>query len=815
MKLLDTVKRDVKLSLKTIRFEFPRFLCFFAVLFLLQGLFCSILTLYSNNDRTQLAYLESEYRAPNGALYHLKLLGCNETQRAILHNIDMDQEEDNKVFTLLGADITQTSDGSRRQYDLYIRFESDVEESYHSFRNQYKTALSEVGPYNESPTLLLSYRLEQVADRAVLILQLSLVVVLGALAVWVLHTIMTNHYKFTYGVYMSFGANFLRLFRTSIWEMVWSALFTWLPAVGVANLICWLLFQKSGLDFSISIGVCLLTLLISLLTVGISVFASIKAVSRKPPVQHLIADDNSNLIRSPRHSASLVGSTFPGGIGRLSFARFGKYSARLLSTALSFAMLFVALITIGDCYQRMLEVPAPLYQVDFYVPSYFPDSEEDSEEESKDAAPETGDEAVPDTTEPPKTEEQEGEKDETEWIDYSIYGYTAEMQQAFSQIPHLGTILKSCYYPARGIRSHVRFDESAAKMGSGGVSFSSNGVDWRYQINVDYQSLDEEIIASFAYLGYGVEGSLESVLTEPNTIAVTDSFMGAVQFDWEIGDVIYIAKVAEPLSSAITVEQEMMYVTDNDKLLLAYLNQCNFEYTAYTVGAIISDLPTQENWSIFLNGQDFETVTGYAPLYESIKIFAKPNVTETEEAEIYQWLQKASLVYDDISVIDLHTRLSKQIDENKNYTGVFTLFAAVLLLVSVIVWLISQILFYYKRRGEFELYLAIGAPLAGIRKLFFQDALLYAGVSAGIFALLAWPISWIIHRAIGYVTIFIGGDMLASFELPVLAYLIGIAVSALCGFVCTMLPYYTYKKQGSPLHRGPSETSRQEETVNE
>ena len=35
MKLSDAIKRDIVLSLKTVRFEFPRFLSFFAVLFLL------------------------------------------------------------------------------------------------------------------------------------------------------------------------------------------------------------------------------------------------------------------------------------------------------------------------------------------------------------------------------------------------------------------------------------------------------------------------------------------------------------------------------------------------------------------------------------------------------------------------------------------------------------------------------------------------------------------------------------------------------------------------------------------------------------
>lgn len=814
MKLHDTVKRDMKLSLKTIRFEFPRFLCFFVVLFLLQGLFCSILTLYTNNQRTQLTYLESEYRTATGELYHLKLLGCNETQRAILHNIDMDQDEGQEIFTLLGADITQTADGSLRQYDLYIRFEKNVEESYQTFRARYELALSEEGPYTEAPTLLLSYELEQAETRAVLILQLALVVGLGALAVWVLHTIMTNHYKFSYGVYMSFGADFLRLFRTAIWEMVWAAVFTWLPAVAVSNLICWLLFRRSELGFSVSVGGCLLTLLISLFTVGISVFAGIKTVSRKPPVRLLIADDNSNLIHSPRHSASLAGATFPGGVGRLSFKRFGKYTLRLLGTALSFAMLFVAIVTLGICYRRMLDSPRPLYRVDFDIPTYVaPSTEEDdgkSEDESDSSADPNG---ANDSAEGGSSESDED--GEEVYIDYASYGYTDAYSEVFAEIPHLGTILKESVYPARALHSHIRFDESAAKFGAGGVSLSQNGTDWRYQINVDYQSLDDEIIRAFGYLGYGVEGSLQSVLTDPHTVAVTDSFMGAVKFDWEIGDVIYVAKIAEPFSAAKTVEQSMLYVTDVDQILLAYLNACNYEYEAYTIGAILSNMPTEDSWSVFFNADEYKAVTGYEPVYESVKIYAKAGITEAQEAEMYEWLRKAALVYDNLSVTDLQTRLSVQIDENKNYFGVFTLLAVVLLVISAIVWLISQILFYSKRRSEFELYLAIGAPLASIRKLFLQDALLYAGIGAGLFALLAPPVSWVIHRMIGYVTILLGGDMLASFELPVAAYLIGIAVCGLCGFISTMIPYLSYLHKGSPLHREPSENSPQEDMVNE
>ena len=157
----------------------------------------------------------------------------------------------------------------------------------------------------------------------------------------------------------------------------------------------------------------------------------------------------------------------------------------------------------------------------------------------------------------------------------------------------------------------------------------------------------------------------------------------------------------------------------------------------------------------------------------------------------------------------------RQIEANKNYSGIFTMFAWVLLTISPMIWVFSQILFYYKRRQEFDLYLAIGSTMSALRKLMLQDAIRYASISAGLFLLLAPPVSLMVHRAIGFVTALLGGDMLASFQLPWLAYLAGALISAACGFVSTMIPWFTYQKQDTPLRKGASENLPKEETVHE
>lgn len=804
MKLSDAIKRDIVLSLKTVRFEFPRFLSFFAVLFLLQALFCSIFSLYANNDRTQLTYLQDQYRTLSGSVYHLKLLGCNADQRALIHNLDVEQDDENEIFTLLGADITSTEDGAQRRYDLYIQFQGNVEEAYQLFRARYQTAIEEAGNYVEAKTLLLDYEMDRTANQAILILQLAMVVGFGALAVWVLHTIMTNHYKFTYGVYLSFGANFVRLFRTAIWEMVWAALFTWLPAVIVANLLCWGIFSQTGLVYQVNFPALIVTLFISLFTVGISVFASLKTVSRKPPVQLLVADDNSNLIHSPRRSQHLLGKNFPRDLGWLFLGRYWKYVTRLLAMTLSFAMIFVGGITLADCYQRMIHNPRPLYQVVFDIPDAWVDYDPSQDQES------------PQTEEQEESEEEE--KEEVPAIDYASMGYTDEVSKLFAEFPHLGVVYKESYYPARGIRSHVLANEKRVSLGAGGISISGprSANKLRAMLNVNYQAMDEEVINAFEFLDYSVEGDLSSVLTQENTIAVTDGFLGANQFNWKIGDTIQIGlPTPETLKKIKSEEEEMIFVTNQTQLLQFYYNAGEYEYQTFTVGAIISDFPTDENWSIFLSPSSYKSVTGYEPIYENLAVYAKKGATEEEEQELYDYLRKAEFVYNNMSVIDLNTRDARQIEINKNYSGIFTMFAWVLLTISPMIWVFSQILFYYKRRQEFDLYLAIGSTMEAIRKLMVQDALRYAGISAGLFLLLAPPVSLLVHRVIRFVTAFVGGDQLASFQLPWLAYLAGALICAGCGFVSTMIPWYTYQKQDSPLRRRAEKNPTKEETVHE
>ena len=63
---------------------------------------------------------------------------------------------------------------------------------------------------------------------------LAALLAVGVVIILLLYNIRINHFKFTYGIYMSYGADFRKLFSTSIWEIIAVSTVTFLPAAAAS-----------------------------------------------------------------------------------------------------------------------------------------------------------------------------------------------------------------------------------------------------------------------------------------------------------------------------------------------------------------------------------------------------------------------------------------------------------------------------------------------------------------------------------------------------------------------------------------------------
>ena len=119
-----------------------------------------------------------------------------------------------------------------------------------------------------------------------------------------------------------------------------SALFTW----GISSL----LYGGYGISSVWGIWSVIKVLIMNLIVVVAGVFLPMKFVSLKTPMSLIIAEDNSNLVSSPRSTKFLSGDKFLRIYEMLGMWRFRKYYLKLLVSAVAFSAIFICGVYITD-----------------------------------------------------------------------------------------------------------------------------------------------------------------------------------------------------------------------------------------------------------------------------------------------------------------------------------------------------------------------------------------------------------------------------------------------------------------------------------
>lgn len=174
-----------------------------------------------------------------------------------------------------------------------------------------------------------------------------------------LYNIRINQYKFQYGIYLTFGADFKMLFSTAFWELFIIFVVTFIPSLGISTLISYLMYSASGYGFIFN-GLSILKIfLFTLVVILASVWTPMKIMSVKDPMSLIITEDNSNLVTSPMRSFNIFAEKFPVKYEFYSIWRFRKYNIQLLTTAIVFCALFIMGLYMADIYTTDLYYPRP------------------------------------------------------------------------------------------------------------------------------------------------------------------------------------------------------------------------------------------------------------------------------------------------------------------------------------------------------------------------------------------------------------------------------------------------------------------------
>ena len=122
------------------------------------------------------------------------------------------------------------------------------------------------------------------ANNAVYYTISAVLLALSIFLMMMLYNIRVNQYKFTYGVYMTFGADFKMLFNTAFWEMFVIMVLTFIPSVIFSTLIVFIMYIPSGFGFTFSAMVFLKVFVFSLIVVTVAVFFPMRVMAVRMPM---------------------------------------------------------------------------------------------------------------------------------------------------------------------------------------------------------------------------------------------------------------------------------------------------------------------------------------------------------------------------------------------------------------------------------------------------------------------------------------------------------------------------------------------------
>ncbi len=743
-RLFEYLKRSLTIAWKSVFFNFKQYSCFFAALFIIQMFYGLISVSAGNNNKVEYQHVQNEYD------YHMVLRDLNEDQYLYLFNNSGSVFKNDTIFEIMQVDENMNYMSGRPRFDVYLFFVRNKDISCVRFYSKYLEPLKSLGREGETfvitETPLLRFETNERNNLVSFIFTTILLLAVSIFLLTALYNIRINQYKFTYGVYMTFGADFKKLFGTAFWELFVISIVTLIPAVLASTLVVYLIYLPSGFAFHFSFLAFLEVALFNLVVVLVSVWMPMRVMAIRQPMTLIVTEDNSNLVTSPMRSINLMNHKFPTHYEFCSIWRFRKYSVQLLTTAIVFCALFICGLYYADIDATKLAYPRPQFEVDLSKTAYVYDNEMSTQLYALDGVREV------------KT----------------VNNNVEAMELASHMITSKENVVP--------FSNQVIYDSADNPLKN-----------HRVTNEVLYNGMTEEQLPLLEKYSY--TGDLNSIFTEENTVVIGDSISNVKKYDFEVGDTIQIA-----IKTGTRKKVDVNLTGRN--LLKEQIESYTYEYVSFTVGAVLHDIPSG-SMPIFFNASDYTEVTGKKADSTLVHIFVDQDLSVEEMTALDSQVRDWGRLYGEVSVRNTHQLSLDNIVHDKHQTELYTCIAILILFISPLVWFFSQTLYYFKREKEFNILQSMGALVKDIRRIYLQGGLVMAALSLIVAIVLSYIGSYALFYMFNVMApYFTHENVRYAFYMPWYAILTSIVMSVGCGFFSTYLPFRSYIKSRFTLENG-------------
>ncbi|MBQ4112005.1 MAG: ABC transporter permease [Clostridia bacterium] len=593
----------------------------------------------------------------------------------------------------------------------------------------------------------------------------------------VLFLIRLDHFKFIYGIYMTCGADFTTLMGAAGGELLVITVLTWLPATLIGVGIAAALYIPQGVGLWFSMATVLIPLLGGLIAVISSVWFPMRKMSKQPPVRHLQAGDNTNLVSSPRRSFFLFGEDFPGKYELYGFWRMRKYYLRLVLSAILFAAFFISGLYIAELETYHSELDPFEYVVAYRPANYYEEAETEEGEI-------IGDEPwVPtdDQADMIRSDVDLFLEDVEAVPGVSHAEWEVGLSGGFAQ-SHL--LLKSGQLYDAG-----SYTVTSKERASEGFQWAVNNYVYTVTDQLWIDNMLKHELATF-------EGDPYAVLTTPNGVIISEDVYNKKTYDFQPGDKIVVA-IFEEVQGGI----EMVF--DPRELLRQQIDNFKFRYETFTVCAVVSGLNSEAGITFGVTDATYTALTGRPSSRTELKIYMEKGTDLDTVRAAEGQLRKAVSSFSDWLVTPTGNYFETGIKSLKNDNAVVLTLAVCLLLISPMVWYFSQIMFYRKRRNEFAVLHALGAPDDAFAKIHRLAGGILSGAAFLTTVLLSLLCNYLVYFTVTTLLpkLHLTESIHYEFHLSIPALIACVLISVLCGFMSCELPYRMYTKPDIGVRR--------------
>jgi len=757
---------NLRSALRSVTSNPKEYACFYlAALVVTTGFWTVSLT-------TQANLHEADTQVRDNYDYHFEIANLDNEQKA---NLDYWLD-----YALVRADryienyrIIQKTDGTYSAY-ITLNEKQDLNTGYTHIRNEYMSQVS-VGARVVRFSPLFTFEQDYGTPYRAQLFGVSFGwLCLSVLIFVVLYLVRLEHFKFMYGIYMTCGADFAKLFGAAGGELLAVTALTYLPALLIGVGITAALYVPHGIAVSFSLLSVSTAVLGGLLAILLAVWFPMRRLSQCPPIRLLSVVDHGHLVSSPRRSFFLFGQAFPGRYELYSLWRMRKYYARLILSAVIFAAFFVSGLYIADMEQMHNDLDPCEYIVLYQSKTANRPSSED--------APDGQEESEQEIVYSPSPEEAEMIRTDADYFLDEISAVPGVSHVLWTVSTTGGQELDHLILKPGQLYNAGSYTVPSEERRSEGYTAAMNhyaytAVDKRW-----IDTMIENDLCTF-------EGDPYAVLTGERQVIISEDVYNQKTYDFKPGDTVLVAVAIKIVP--------MNIVTDPQELLRQQIKLYDFCYEPYTVCAVMRGRESDYHITLGVSCADYTELTGQEAVRDELRVYMKSGTAVSEVRAAEEGIRDAISPFSGWRVTSTGNYFEAQVKGLKNDRAVIYTLAVCLLLISPLVWYFSQVMFYRKRRQEFAVLYALGAPRSSYVKLHRVAGGVITALAFAVTVPLAYFFNWVVYFTVGTLLpkLHIIDSVYYRFTISAPALAACLLISVICGYLSAELPYWLFTRK--------------------